>query len=124
MRTSGIVCFQPGVLPTDTSINVAEDLSDGKWRHFAVTFAPSTTSGYEGGTHVEVFCNYKLVATKDYLGIFRGIAPVLVKNGCGPIYFYSCGGRYSFDEFRVTKGVLPVEKFIDFGKLGMALLVR
>lgn len=124
MRTSGIVCFQPGVLPTDTSINVAEDLSDGKWRHFAVTFAPSTTSGYEGGTHVEVFCNYKLVATKDYLGIFRGIAPVLDKNGCGPIYFYSCGGRYSFDEFRVTKGVLPVEKFIDFGKLGMALLVR
>ena len=105
---------KPGVGSADYGAAISLDISDSRWHHFAVTVEQSTSN--PGGTRFEFFADYKSVKVWDFAGKWNGLA-------VDQIYF-SQSGTFGFDEFRITKGVLPVEKFLDFSKTGMILIFR
>lgn len=114
------ILFKPGVGDLDVTFRIPANISKEKWHHVAIEIQPSTKEGCEDGSHFEAFLDYNEtpVATADYSKPFNGLYG-------GRICFSPGGnGKCSIDEFRVTKGILPVSKFLSFEKQGALLVVR
>lgn len=91
-------------------------VDDGKWHHFAFTFAPNAN----GGTDVKGYVDYSSAISKTLTGRWVGI-------GCDD--YLEFNGTYKdvlwFDEVRISKGVLPKEKFLrQCNNAGLLLIVR
>ncbi|MGX8707791.1 MAG: hypothetical protein ACSW72_03455 [Bacteroidales bacterium] len=114
------ILFKPGVGDQNTYFTIPADISKEKWHHVAIEIQPSTKEGCEGGSHFEAFLDYNEtpVATADYSKPFNGLYG-------GRICFSPEGNaKCSIDELRITKGILPVSKFLAFRKQGLFLVVR
>lgn len=114
------IWLKPGVGDSDTGFRIPADLTKEKWHHVALTIQPSTREGYEGGSHIEAFLDYNTppVAANDYKNAFNGLVS-------GRLCFNPNGNAHcSIDEFRVTKGILPVSKFLAFDKLGLVVVIK
>ena len=87
---------------------------DGRWHHMAFTVAPRAS----GESEIKFYFDYAPIASfwsGDYAwrGLRAGDCLNLAKN---------CG--INIDEFRITKGVLPVGKFLKARDVGMMLIFR
>ena len=111
---------KPGVGNSDTGFQLSIDLSQEKWHHVALTIRPSTKEGCEGGSHFEAFVDYSEtpVVVKDYAQAFNGLPQKRL------VFNDSRASHCAIDELRVTKGVLPVSKFLAFAKRGLFIVVQ
>lgn len=111
------IWMKPGVGSLDVGFQVPIDLSKEKWHHVAVTVQPSTKAGCEGGSYFEVFTDYAEtpVVTANYAEPFNGL------RWGRMIFNINKDSHCALDELRVTKGVLPVSKFLSFEKLGFIM---
>lgn len=90
-------------------------IDDGKWHHFAFTFAPNAN----GGTDVKSYIDYGSAIARTLPGKWLGIGPGDYMN------FGTTKDVFWFDEVRITKGVLPKEKFLrQRNGEGLLLIVR
>ncbi len=111
---------KPGVGNSDTGFQLSIDLSLEKWHHVALTIRPSTKEGCEGGSHIEAFVDYseEPVVVKDYAQAFNGLPQKRL------VFNDSRASHCAIDELRVTKGILPVSKFLAFAKRGLFIVVQ
>ena len=84
-----------------TTISAPISMFDGKWHHFAITIEPDGSS-----TDVKFYFDYGSPVERTIAG-----------TGCGLRYgkdftFGMANNVLWLDEFRVTKGVLPKDKFL------------
>lgn len=111
---------KPGVGTTDTGFQLSIDLTKEKWHHVAIEIQPSTKEGCEGGSHFEAFVDYSKdpVVVKDYAQAFNGLPQKRL------VFNDSRASHCAIDELRVTKGILPVSKFLSFEKQGLILVIQ
>lgn len=120
VRDDKKIWLKPGVGNSDVGIFVPADLSKEKWHHVAVQISPSTKAGCENGSRFDVYLDYgeTPVASADYANAFNGLAQGRLVINPGSVSYCA------IDELRVTKGILPVSKFLAFGKLGLFLVIK
>lgn len=90
---------------TDTvsaSATTTFPIADGKWHHFAVSVEPG-----ENTTTFRFYVDYGEPVTQTINGSWAGL-----RFGSKLLSFGASGSVLWFDEFRVTKGVLPKAKFL------------
>ena len=91
-------------------------MTDGKWHHFAVVIEPLSDGAQ---TQVTYYFDYGDPVVKTATGIWYGLL-----HG-NEITFGETTSALWFDEFRVTKGVLPKSKFMKAKNAnGLAIFVR
>ncbi len=112
--------FKPGVGTADEWITIPVDLSKEKWHHVAIETQPSVKEGYENGSRFDAFVDYGMqsVAGDDFKDQFNGLVEGRV------IFNPNKNAHCAIDELRVTQGLLPVSKFLSFGKLGLFIVVK
>lgn len=77
-------------------------VDDGRWHHFAFTIAPNAT----GGTDIKGYVDYGSAISQTLPGRWLGI-------GSGDhMSFGTQKDVFWYDEVRISKGVLPKEKFL------------
>jgi len=90
--------------------------ADEKWHHFAMTAEPDGT----GHSTVKFYFDYECVNTATTANYqWRGMDPdtmfmYMGRNNCEML----------IDEIRISKGVLPKEKFLRYGKTGLVISYR
>lgn len=77
---------------------------DGKWHHFAFTFEPGTDGQ---GTKITAYADYRQYYQATMGGSWMGY-----RSGAKTLSFGTEVDVLWFDELRITKGVLPKEKFL------------
>ena len=103
----------------DVKMEVGDVMHDGRWHHWAITFDVTE----ENNTLCKVWCDYETVFEIERKGLLNVPlhGSVLEIGGTGNNVALVHG---SYDEIRITAGVLPPEKFMRRGKPGFMFICR
>ena len=77
-------------------------IDDGKWHHFAFTIAPNANGGSDVTCYADYGDGMSRTLTRPWVGLGEGMT----------LNFGTDKDVLWFDELRITKGVLPKEKFL------------
>lgn len=103
----------------DVKMEVGDVMQDGRWHHWAITFDVTE----ENNTLCKVWCDYEPVFEIERKGLLNVPlhGSVLEIGGTGNNVALVHG---SYDEIRITAGVLPPEKFMRRGRPGFMFICR
>ena len=101
-----------------TATSLGRPFADGKWHHYALTLEPSDTTN----TQISVYCDYRLVSQNVFGGTLNYATGTL--GGHRIIVGTTRADRKVagyFDTLRISRGVLPVERFMGRGRKGLVV---
>lgn len=103
----------------DLKMEVGDVMQDGRWHHWAITFDVTE----ENNMLCKVWCDYETVFEIERKGLLNVPlhGSVLEIGGTGNNVALVHG---SYDEIRITAGVLPPEKFMRRGRPGFMFICR